>query len=100
MVVGQRGERRLVKRFAEREIKMERAVHGCSASGTKGPTRGRGATWRNERGRGKGRPRLPESGENKEDEVQETGARTRLNSKQARDEEEAEDPELLPGAKH
>jgi hypothetical protein len=100
MVVGQRGERRLVKRFAEREIKRERAVHGRSASGTTGPTRERGATWRNERGRGKGRPHLPESGENEEDEVQETGARTRLNSKRARVEEEAEDPELLPGAKH
>ncbi len=99
-MVGQRGERRLVKRFAEREIERERAVRGRGASGTTWPTRGRGATWRNKRGQGKGRPHLHESGVNEEDEVQETSARARLNSKQARNEEEAEDPEVLTAAKH
>jgi hypothetical protein len=104
-VIGRRGDKRLVKRFADREVDRTRVTRGRGRAtrGVEPPTRGKGGQPTRGRGRvaegvygpeaGVYRPEAVEDGE----EVQEVGARTRLNSKRTRPEEE--DEEDMPVAK-
>ncbi len=99
-VVGRKGDRRLVKRFADREIERMRAVRGRGRA-----TRGMAPTTRDREtpvARGRGRVTAgmyrPDEAAGEEVEVQEVGTRTRLNSKRGRADEEAE--EEMPAAKH
>ncbi len=103
-MVGHKGDKRLVKRFAEREMERVRAWRG-RGRGTEGSVplvRGRGGQQARGRGRvalGVYRPDGSEDGEEELlEEVQEIGTRTRLNSKRKMPEEEME--EEMPVAKH
>jgi flagellar biosynthesis GTPase FlhF len=112
-VVGRKGDKRLVKRFAEREVERMRMARGRgqaprgSGRGPTGPVRGRGLEAghnRPERGHGNGAAAVagarPRGRESEEEEVQEIGTRGRLNSKRARGEEDMEDIDEIPVAKH
>jgi hypothetical protein len=101
-VVGKKGERRLVKRFADREVERLRTMRGRGTAARKLaiPTRARGATnvVRNRRGADQ---MVGEDEAEGASEVERTMGRTRLNSRRTRENEE--DPEILeemPATKH
>jgi hypothetical protein len=106
-VVGRKGEKRLVKQFAEREVERMRKQGRGNGTGRQTITvRGRGTTTASVRGRGLGRE-VRGTGLGVEDvdysgkEERTATSRTRLNSKRNREMED--DPEIvgeMPAAKH